>query len=260
MENFRRHFFRLLAAATAVLTCHQMSAQTTRDTLYIYRRDTVYYMPDPALLRRPVRESFFKNEKGLHRPAAAARTNLLLPMLNIGFQIPVTNRWSLGAEYYYPWIPRPLTDSWSEAGQNCFQYIGALAEARLWLGQMHRDDPRMSRYRLLGHSIGLLLGIAAYDRQKDWTGQQGEILAAGAGYMYSWPLGKAGAVYMQLELAVGFAVLDRHPYKVHEAGGSLIRQKDEELNSIRTIREMHIGIPIKAGASIVVPFNVRRLR
>lgn len=261
MKSFRLQIIRLFSAASALLSCCSLSAQTGRDTLYICNRDTVYVMPDPSMLRRsrPLKnEGWFKHEKKLLRPLAAAKTNLLLPFLNAGVLVPVSNRWSFGGELYYPWIPRPLADSWSEPGQNCYQLFGAMAEARLWLGRMHGKDASLSRYRLLGHSLGLICTAACYDWQRNWSGHQGEYYSMGIGYMYSCPLGKECAVYMQFEFALGVAMLERHPYSVYEAGGYLIRDKDEKQQSIRNIRSMHYGIPAKLGVSLVVPFKKRR--
>lgn len=36
----------------------------------------------------------------LWKPVVALRTNLLLPLLNFGVEVPIGNRWSVGADYY----------------------------------------------------------------------------------------------------------------------------------------------------------------
>ena len=37
-------------------------------------------------------------------PLASIRTNLLVPALNVGAELPLGNRWSVAADYYFPWI------------------------------------------------------------------------------------------------------------------------------------------------------------
>ena len=40
------------------------------------------------------------------KPVIALRSNLLLPLMNVGVQVPLGNRFSIGADWYYPFIRR----------------------------------------------------------------------------------------------------------------------------------------------------------
>jgi len=74
-------------------------------------------------------------------PLASVRTNLLVPALNIGAELPIGDSWSVSADYYFPWI-------WpNQRNRNCFEFLGWSAEGRYWFG---RD--RQPHDRLKGHS------------------------------------------------------------------------------------------------------------
>ena len=67
-----------------------------RDTL-ICHRGTIITPPFPPA---PVLE-----EKKM---LFAARTNLLVPALNVGLEFPIKDHWSIGVDYYYPWAVSSL--------------------------------------------------------------------------------------------------------------------------------------------------------
>ena len=48
----------------------------------------------------------------------AARTNLMVPLTNVGLEYSIGNNWSVGADYYFPWIKRQPDH------KNAFQLIG----------------------------------------------------------------------------------------------------------------------------------------
>lgn len=188
---------------------------------------------------------------GERYPVFAFRTNLLLPLTNIGVEIPLGNRFSLGADFYSPWIPRDLFPD-VRRREWCFQLQTASLEARLWLGGKHSNrvaDNR--RYRLSGHSIGLMAMAGYYDLGMNWKGVQGEFLAAGLDYMYSAALGRRGGVHLDFELGVGYVMSPgARTYEVYVEGGKLF-----EAPSVT--KDINFIGPVRASVSLVVPIFKR---
>ena len=166
----------------------------------------------------------------------ALRTNLLLPALNIGAEIPVGNKWSFAADYYYPWI-------WpSKKNKECFEFLGWSAEWRYWFGK-----ERTVAKRFLGHSIALYGAGGYYDFQENYNGKQGEFFSTGFDYTYSMPLGKRGKVFMEFTVAVGYVRSDYRKYEVLADYGPLFKQDGEYLFE-------YVG-PTKAAVSLVIPIR-----
>lgn len=199
-------------------------------------------------------------DQNLRNPILAFRSNLLLPLLNIGIEYPLSNRWSVAADFYYPWCPREWMNKWTEPQMECLQGLGGYVEGRCWFGSGHRkQDDGYKKYRLIGHSLGLIAGAAYYDMEHNGEGEQGELYTAGIGYTYAFPLGKKGGIHLEIDIAVGAIYRIQHPYNVHEAGGYLLYKKDENNISIKSKSQWSI-FPMKTGISLVVPiFSDRSL-
>lgn len=165
----------------------------------------------------------------------AVRTNLLVPALNIGAEVPIGDRWSVSADYYYPWI-------WpSKKNKNCFEFLGWSAEGRYWFGKDRRPQDRLK-----GHSVGAYAAAGYYDFEKEFKGQQGEFISAGFDYTYSMPVGRAKRVNLEFILAVGYIRSWGTNYTVPGPFGELYPQDG-------TVLFDYFG-PTKAAVSIVVPF------
>lgn len=188
---------------------------------------------------------------GERYPVFAFRTNLLLPLTNIGMEIPLGNRFSLGADFYSPWVPRDLFPD-VRRREWCFQLQTASLEARIWLGGKHSNRVAGNRsYRLSGHSIGLMAMAGYYDMGMNWKGVQGEFLAAGLDYMYSAALGRRGGVHLDFELGVGYVMSPgARNYEVYVEGGKLFE-------SASVTRDINYAGPVRASVSLVVPIFKR---
>lgn len=103
----------------------------------------------------------------------ALRTNLLMPLMNIGAEMTVGKRVSLGADVYYPWLKVPSDGSW------CIQCAAADMEARLWLGR------RSDENRLAGHFLTAGAMAALFDVGFNGEGVQGKGLSTWIGYGYA---------------------------------------------------------------------------
>ena len=181
----------------------------------------------------------------------ALRTNLLLPLMNVGVVVPIGNRWSVGADWYYPWMPRRSTKAYDGSDhKDCFQIDGLSLEGRYWLGSRHTADEANRPYRLLGHSVGLFAMGGRYDLEHNYSGHQGEYILGGVDYLYAMPIFR-GKMHLELSLGVGYLYSRAHHYKVFEEGGRGYRDRD-----VRKIFE-YVG-PLKANVSLVVPILLKK--
>lgn len=138
-------------------------------------------------------------------PLLAVKTNLIFDLAlapNIEFELPLgrNNRWSLNAEWVFPWW---LIDN----DKYCFQILYGGVEGRYWLGH------RVGKRPLTGHFFGLYAGAGKYDLQWDRDGYQGEFyIASGISYGYSMPVARR----LNLEFSLGVGLL-RTNYKYYHA-------------------------------------------
>ena len=168
----------------------------------------------------------------------ALRTNLLLPLLNVGAEEPIGNWWSVGADVYWPWIFR------SSNHKNCFQAFGVALEGRYWLGAN-----RSSEKRLLGHSIGAFAMSGYYDWERNYSGYQGDFVMGGIDYLYALPVVIfKQRMHLELSVGVGYFYSKSTHYQVFEDGGKGYRDKD-----FRKIFQ-YFG-PLKAGVALVYPLK-----
>lgn len=174
-------------------------------------------------------------------PVMAFRSNLLVPLHNVGIEIPVARHWSLGLDWYYPWI-------WpAKSNKNCFELLALSAEVRYWFNAS-KGQALPKRNYLTGHSIGLYGAWGYYDFERNYKGLQGDGVNVGLDYLYSIPISK-GKLRLEFELAFGAVwSFNAKPYNVYEYGGKLIGKRD-------TYRNISYYGPTKAGVSIVIPIN-----
>ena len=167
-------------------------------------------------------------------PVVAFRSNLLVPALNAGIEVPIGKHWSVGADYYFPWI-WPKKDN-----KNCFELLAWGIEGRYWFGKN-----RTLFDRLKGHSVGLYGYVGYYDFERNFHGHQGEFLNVGVDYTYAMAVGKRKALHLEFSLGLGYIYSEARQYTVIEANGPLISDKI-------TKKVGYFG-PTKANVSLVVP-------
>lgn len=218
-----------------------------RDTVVIYHEDVVIHK-DTVFIEK-VSEPAYEEPLAVKAPqqkvpVLAFRSNLLVPAMNIGIEVPVSNRVSIGADWYYPWAFRQWMNGWFPSQQNCLQALAGSLEVRWWMGGEHHPDGGNPLHRLCGHSIGAIVSGGYYDMEYDWRGEQGEFLAVGVDYMYALPLGKGG-VHLEFDLGAGYAVNLYRDYDVRYEGGHLIGGKPKAIR--------HLPVPLRARVCLVVP-------
>ena len=128
----------------------------------------------------------------------AVRSNLLVPALNVGVEVPIGKHWSVGADYYFPWI-------WPKKDNiNCFEFLGWGIEGRYWFGKN-----RTVADRLRGHSLGVYGYMGYYDFERNFHGHQGEFVNLGVDYTFAMAVGKKKAVHFEFSLGVGYISIRR---------------------------------------------------
>lgn len=166
---------------------------------------------------------------------ASIRTNLLVPALNVGVEAPIGNRWSVAADYYFPWF-------WPhQQNKNCFEFLGWNLEGRYWFGK-----DRMPQNRLKGHSLGAYVAGGYYDFERNYRGIQGEFVSSGVDYTYSMAVGNRKNLHLQFTIAAGYIRSWGRTYQVFGGYGGLFPDEG-------TLIWEYVG-PTKAAVTLVVPF------
>lgn len=224
-----------------------MSFEHRKDTLIVIHKDTVYnYVYDYAKGKAPkgYAPKGFRKDSLFRTPVIAFRSNILVPLMNIGVEVPVSNRVSLEADFYSPWAMREWVDKKMPAHQYCFQFVGGTVGCRFWTGEFHNAKTGDPRYRLRGHSIGIVASGGVYDLGWDWKGQQGEFAFLGADYLYGLPLGKGGA-HFEFNIGVGYGINRYNNYVVRHEGGKLVNDGGKQVR--------YRPVPIRVGISVAIP-------
>ena len=198
--------------------------------------------PDPVrfeanlvenLMRRPLEVKFTKT-------ILAARTNLLIPGLNFGVEVPIGMNWSLGLDYYYPWAV-------SAENQWCGEMLGWFIDGKYWItGDKYKWDVNS---KLKGHAVGLYAGLGYYDYQKITNGMQGEYVDFGVDYTFALPVAQ-DKLRLEFNLGVGFIYTLYRPYYPSSDFDDLIKEPGVKYRTTNFIG------PTRASVSLVYPITV----
>lgn len=204
-----------------------------RDTL-ICHRGTIITPPFPPA---PVLE-----EKKM---LFAARTNLLVPALNVGLEFPIKDHWSIGVDYYYPWAV-------SKQNKWCGEMLGIFVDTRYWItGEKYRWT---KADRLQGHAIGIYGGAGYYDYQNIRHGYQGEYIDAGVDYTFGLPVGPKDNKWMRMEFNIGLGWIRtwaRH-YAPSDDFSQLIKDP-----GVKNLVFDYFG-PTRASISFLIPISATK--
>lgn len=152
------------------------------------------------------------------RPFFALKTNLLFDaalMPNIELEVPIGKRWSVNAEYMFPW--------WLFDGDKySMQILMGGLEGRYWLGS-HKK--RENSEVLTGHFLGLYAGGGKYDLQWEYNGYQGEFFIA-AGISYGWATRIARNLHLELNIGIGLLRTDYRHYHARDNYQTLLWQEN----------------------------------
>ena len=230
------------SSITAVTTVPVHGQQINRDTVWVTRTDTLYLEPKKdtvvvPVVAAPEVENLYVEER---ERLFAIRSNLLLPLMNVGIEYPIAPHWSLEADWHYPWI-------WpARANKNCFEMLCLTAGARWWM-RKPRDLSWRGRADLTGPSLGLNAMAGYYDFERDFKGRQGEFAGAQLDFTYGTQLGKS-ALRMEFTIGAGYVFTQSRTYHVNYEGGLLL--KDDYYEYIN-----HWFGPTKLAVSLVIPIS-----
>lgn len=175
----------------------------------------------------------------------AARSNLVLPGLNFGVEVPIGRHFSVGADYYYPWW---LADN----NKYCHELLAWFVDVKWWPSSYSgkyawtRDD------KLKGHAIGAYAAAGYYDYQWRGSGYQGEFVDFGVDYTFAKPLGRKGWARLEFNIGVGAVLTKARHYTPTSDWEDLIRDY-----GVKNYYYSFFG-PTRAGVSLVLPITVKQ--
>lgn len=164
----------------------------------------------------------------------AFRTNLLLPFLNAGIEVPLGNVFSFSSDLYYPWI------GYDKSNENCLQAMLADIQFRWWFKHRVMDGYRGNT--LIGPALSAGVYAGYYDFEYDGRGLQGELFGLYIDYGYSLPF--AGHCILTFSIGAGITQLPYRTYKVYTGGGRLIRDNTFFDTIIQWTGPVHAGITL----------------
>lgn len=205
-------------------------------------RDTVVktrIVRDTVLLSDKTHDYKFEQRVKGKKFVVALRTNCLaVPFANVGAEFPIGKHFSVGVDYYYPWI-------WRNAyHKECNELLAYGLDFRWWPGR--NGVPKESR--LLGHSFGVYGAGGHYDFEREWKGYQGTFWNVGFDWMYAVPVFH-GRIHLEFEIGLGMIFSMAKPYNVFFEYGDCIR----EPGVTKVVRWYG---PTRAQVSVVVPLYI----
>lgn len=170
----------------------------------------------------------------------AARTNLLLPGMSVGIEIPIQEHWSVGFDYYYPWFV-------SSGNKWCVEMLGWFMDAKYWFTN---DKTRWTPdSKLKGHGVGFYAGVGYYDFQNKIKGSQGEYINFGVDYTYALPVAN-DKLRLEFNIGLGFLKTWYRPYTPSSDYSDLIKEPGVKY------RTTNFLAPTMAGVKLVWPITV----
>lgn len=181
------------------------------------------------------------------RTTFAMRSNLLLPLMNLGLEIPLGRVVSLEADVACPWLSENVTGGL--ASLEAYHVSGGF---RFWFTPKGKD-------RLLGHSVGITGGASDFDlgfnadllkgRGYHMKGIQGTSAECCIDWTYAFPLGKDG--FWRIEVGIGGGAVYHKDVRYDQYGRKEALLRDPRL--IET-RGWYFG-PTRVHVNIVLPFK-----
>ena len=197
---------------------------------------------DPGVTAPPSGADSHVSVSGTKRIPFAIRSNLLMPLLNVGVEFPLKGHLSAGVDYFFPWFGHDRENS------SCLELQGVSAECRYWF----KPSSLSSVWGLsfTGHSVALGVVACRYDFENDYHGRQGEAYGVYVDYLYSKYLSEH--LRLELCLGVGYAFSPWRDYQVYEGRDKLIR--------VRPVLEHYDSYfgPMKASVALSFPIVTKR--
>ncbi len=176
----------------------------------------------------------------------AGRTNLLVPGLNAGVEVPIGRHVSIGADYWYPW--------WlAKSNKYCGEMLGVFMDAKYWFTGKNGKYAWTRADKLKGHAFGVYAGAGYYDYQRLKSGYQGEYIDVGVDYTFGLPIGRRDHKWMRMEfnIGVGYIWTQARHYTPTSDYSDLIKDPG--------VKQRYYSFfgPTRAGVSFVLPIIVK---
>lgn len=130
----------------------------------------------------------------------ALKTNILFDLaslINLEIEIPIRDRWSILAEYIFPWWA--MDSDKADSRRNRIELLNGNIEGRYWWGE------RADREILTGWFTGVYAGVGLYDFEYHAKGYQGEVfVSAGLSGGYTHRIERTKSLRMEYSLGVGY--------------------------------------------------------
>lgn len=237
----------IYALRNSSITLKVVMTATNADDEYV-RKKTMEPLPPKEYSYEPRFEQPMKGEvvpppaeePKFRKSILAARTNLLIPGLNFGVEIPIGSNWSVGLDYYYPWAV-------SDENKWCGEMLGWFIDGKYWItGDKYKWSPAS---KLKGHAVGLYAGVGYYDYQKITNGVQGEYVDFGVDYTFALPISE-DKLRLEFNLGVGFIYTLYRPYYPSSDYEDLIKEPGVKYRATNFVG------PTRASVSLVYPITV----
>lgn len=220
--------FPIIDASSVRVIVEVLHPEFVRDTVWVYKRSE---MP-----KKTYRSFAYK------KLLLEVKTNVIaIPLINVGVDFPLGNHFSVGANIYYPWVPR------NGVRKDCFQLAAFDVDARYWFTPAGKLK---NKGKMVGHSVGIYFAAGLYDFENNWEGHQGDFINAGVDYKYAMPIA-SGLFRLEFELGIGYIHSIAQPYSVFAPGGKAY------INEGIKNRIEWIG-PTRAQVNFVWPIFIKR--
>lgn len=220
-----RHIFPHLRTGAASVIISRLKEETEHpvpptEEPEVMCEDTLK-QPQPVLVLLPPSAPVAETPR-MVRPMAL-KTNLLydaVSVLNIEAEIPVGRRFSVAAEWTFPWW------LWTRK-QHSLEIISGNIEGRYWFKpDFKHQNPLLGKHNpMTGWFAGVYGNAGKYDLEWSRKGHQGEFFSAGVTVGYVKPLSKS--LNMEFSLGLGYLKSDYRKYNAHlddEGEWHLIKQ------------------------------------
>lgn len=174
------------------------------------------------------------------------RSNVLVPLFNVGACLPLGKKWRIEADWYYPWLSQEQL-----GGAACVEVLHGAVGLRKFFGAFSPDTHP-------SHSVGLSLHGTLFDLGLNKGGQdsfrlegkQGECAGTSIDYLFSFPVGKV--LLMEVGAGVGVVWHRDVSYTQYHDGGDLLRDP-----LLIETRGWYLG-PTRLMFNIVYPLRIKR--
>lgn len=202
--------------------------------------EEITYTPTFEAPQRPMQVTFTPDKMVWRKMIMQARTNVLIPGMNVGVEFPIKNHWSVGIDYYYPWFV-------SKENKWCVETLNWFIDGKYWFtGDKYKWTPTE---KLMGHAVGVYAGMGYYDGQKIDRGAQGEFIDVGVDYTFGLPVAD-GKFRMEFNVGLGWILTYYRTYSPSTDYNDLI--KDPGIKQ----RSTSFFGPTRASVSFCVPIRV----